>query len=163
MTVNDTTPLVDSDYLLEKFEGKGGWTYAIIPEVLQDKHAPFGWVRVKGYIDDYQLNNYRLMPMGNGKLFLPVRAEIRKKIGKKQGDSIHVVLFADDDPISLPEELKLCFEVEKDAFQIFQDLKEGEQKALSDWINAARDDMEKIDRISVTLEKLRKKGGLKNK
>lgn len=27
-------PLVDKDYLLQKFEGKGGWTYAEIPEIL---------------------------------------------------------------------------------------------------------------------------------
>ena len=24
-------PLVDKEYLLEKFPGKGGWTYALIP------------------------------------------------------------------------------------------------------------------------------------
>ena len=63
---NEEKPLVNQDYLLQKFPGKGGWTYAEIPEVLQDKHAPFGWVKVKGSIDGYQFKNYRLMPMGNG-------------------------------------------------------------------------------------------------
>ncbi len=75
----DQKPLVDKEYLLQKYPGKGGWTYAAIPEVLQDKHAWFGWVRVKGFIDHHELKNYRLMPMGNGSLFLPVKAEIRKK------------------------------------------------------------------------------------
>ena len=37
-------PLVDKDYLLEKFQGKGGWTFAKIPEILQNKHSPFGLV-----------------------------------------------------------------------------------------------------------------------
>ena len=41
-------PLVDKDYLLERTPGNGGWTYAPIPEVPQDKKAPFGWVKVKG-------------------------------------------------------------------------------------------------------------------
>jgi len=27
-------PLVNRKYLLEKYPGKGGWTYAAIPEVL---------------------------------------------------------------------------------------------------------------------------------
>ena len=36
-------PLVDKDYLLERTPGNGGWTYAPIPEVPQDKKAPFGW------------------------------------------------------------------------------------------------------------------------
>jgi len=35
-------PLVNKKYLLEKYLGKGGWTYAAIPEVLQNKKAPFG-------------------------------------------------------------------------------------------------------------------------
>ena len=63
-------PLVDKVYLLEKFTGKGAWTYAEIPEISQDKTAPFGWVKVKGFIDDYELNQHKLLPMGNGKLFL---------------------------------------------------------------------------------------------
>jgi hypothetical protein len=35
-------PLIDKKYLLEKFQGKGGWTYASIPDISQDKHSPFG-------------------------------------------------------------------------------------------------------------------------
>ena len=77
-------PLIDEKYLLEKFPGKGGWTYAKIPEILQDKSSPFGWVRVRGSIDGYEIKSYHLMPMGNGNLFLPVKAEIRKKIEKKK-------------------------------------------------------------------------------
>jgi hypothetical protein len=65
--------------VLEKIPGKGGWTYVVINEIAPDKRAKFGWVKVRGSIDDYELNQYKLMPMGNGKLFLPVRAEIRKK------------------------------------------------------------------------------------
>ena len=77
-------PLVDREYLLEKFPGKGGWTYAQIPEILQNKQSAFGWVRVRGTIDNFEIKNYNLMPMGNGKLFLPVKAEIRKKIKKRR-------------------------------------------------------------------------------
>jgi len=76
-------PLVDKKYKLEKFPGKGGWTFARIPEILQDKTKPFGWVKVRGTIDGYEIKKYNLMPMGDGMLFLAVRAEIRKKINKK--------------------------------------------------------------------------------
>ena len=48
-------PLVDKKYLLEKFSGKGGWTFARIPEILQNKNAPFGWVKVRGTIDGYKI------------------------------------------------------------------------------------------------------------
>jgi hypothetical protein len=79
-------PLADNKYLLEKYPGKDGWTYAEIPEVPQSRNSPFGWVKVKGSIDNHEFKNYHLMPMGNGKLFLPVKSDIRKKIGKKEGD-----------------------------------------------------------------------------
>ena len=76
--------LVDKEYLLEKFQGKGGWTFARIPEIAQNKNSPFGWVKVRGTIDNFEIKNYNLQPMGKGSLFLPVKAEIREKIRKKQ-------------------------------------------------------------------------------
>ncbi len=72
-------PLVDDQFLLQKYPGKGGWTYTVLPESVRKKKTPFGWIQVKGFIDSFELKAYRLMPMSNGKLFLPVRAEIRKK------------------------------------------------------------------------------------
>jgi hypothetical protein len=83
-------PLVDKKYLLERFPGKGGWIYTIIPEILPDKHSPFDWVKVKGSIDGFEFKNYHLLPTvkGNGRLFLAIKAEIRKAIKKQQ-----VILF----------------------------------------------------------------------
>jgi hypothetical protein len=75
-------PLVDKLFKLERFPGKGGWTYARIPQILPSTDQPFGWVKVRGSIDGYEIDKYHLMPMGNGKLFLPVKADIRKKIKK---------------------------------------------------------------------------------
>lgn len=72
-------PDVDERYLLEKFTGKGGQNYALIPEILQDKKTPFGWVKDRGSIDGYEIKKYHLMPMDNGLLFLPVKAAIRYK------------------------------------------------------------------------------------
>jgi hypothetical protein len=147
-------PLVDQEYLLEKFAGKGGWTYAAIPEILSDPHAHFGWVRVKGSIDGYEIKNYHLMPMGNGKLFLAVKAEIRKKIGKQAGDSVHVRLWADNDPVEIPEELLLCLMDEPGVYEAFLKYPEGEQKAFIDWIYEAKRDETRIDRIVKTMEKV---------
>ncbi|KAF2518664.1 DUF1905 domain-containing protein [Flavobacterium salilacus subsp. salilacus] len=146
--------LTNKTYLLEKFPGKGGWTYAQIPEIKPDKSAPFGWVRVKGTIDDYEIKNYHLMPMGNGKLFLPVKAEIRKKIKKQAGDYIHVILYLDDTPLELPEELKLCLQNEPNAYETFCGYTDGEQKAFIDWIYAAKKEETKVERIVKILKKI---------
>lgn len=147
-------PLVDQDYLLQKMEGKGGWTYAAIPEIVQDKHAYFGWVKVRGTIDDYEIANYHLMPMGNGQLFLSVKAEIRKKIGKKEGDWVHVTLYSQELSTIVPDDFLLCLQDEPVAYQKFQQLSESEQKTMMDWIYAAKRDEQKVERIAQTLDKL---------
>jgi len=149
-------PLVNKKYLLKKYPGKGGWTYAAIPEIIQDKKAPFGWVKVKGTIDNYEIKNYHLMPMDNGLFFLPVKASIRKIIGKKEGDFVQVVLYADQDPIEIPQELLQCLLDDPIAHKNFFSYSEGEQKAFIDWIYSARTDKTKVERIVKTLEKLAK-------
>lgn len=140
-------PLVDQDYRLHKFPGKGGWTYAEIPEILPDRKAWFGWVKVRGSIDGYELKQYRLMPMGNGKLFLPVKAEIRKRIRKEEGDLVRVILFKDDTPDEIPQELIDCLQAEPPAYDLFQRLPKGEQKVYVDWIYSAKKDETRVERI----------------
>lgn len=149
-------PLVDKDYLLEKFPGKGGWTYALIPEILQDKHSHFGWVIVNGSIDGYAINKYHLMPSGNGQLILAVKAEIRKKIKKQAGDYVHVILYADNEPLDIPDELLLCLYDDPEAWQFFRSLNESEQHNYVKWIYSARTDETRVERIAKTLVRLSK-------
>jgi hypothetical protein len=147
-------PLVDKQYMLEKFPGKGGWTYAAIPDILPDKHAHFGWVRVKGSIDGFEIKNYNLMPMGNGCLFLPVKAEIRKKIGKQEGDMVHVILSPDSAPVEIPNELLLCLKEDSSIFEAFNKFPEGEKKYMIDWIYSAKKDSTKVERIAKSIKVL---------
>jgi hypothetical protein len=152
--IKSEKPLVNKKYLLEKYPGKGGWTYAVIPEISQNKKSPFGWVKVKGSIDDYELHNYKLMPMGNGKLFLPVKAEIRKKIGKNEGDWVKVILYLDDSPLEVPEEFMICLKEDPVAYKTFLSYTEGQQKEFIDWIYSAKTETTKEGRIAETLNKL---------
>ena len=154
--MTSTDCLVNNTYLLEKIPGKGGWTYAAIPELVQNKQAPFGWVKVKGSIDGFHINKYHLMPMGNGRLFLPVKAAIRKKINKQAGDYVHIILYPDHDPLKVPEELWLCLQDDADALSFFNSLKENEQLLYIKWIYSAKTDQTKVDRIAQTLNKLAK-------
>ncbi len=146
--------LVKKEYLLEKFSGKGGWTFARIHEIPQDKKAPFGWVKVKGWIDNYEIKNYKLMPMGNGKLFLPIKASIRKKIGKQAGDKVEIILYPDNSPIVIPNELKLCLIDIPNAYEEFCKFSDGEKKTMIDWIFSAKKVETKTDRILALIEKL---------
>ena len=156
-------PLVNKKYLLEKFPGKGGWTFARIPGILKDKNVPFGWVKVKGSIDDAEIKKYHLMPMGNGKLFLPVKAEIRKKIKKQEGDYVHVILYADNDPLEVPGEMLICLQEEPAALEFFNSLSESEQKFYIQWVYSAKKEETKINRLAKTINRLLKKQKLYDK
>lgn len=147
-------PLIRKKYLLEKFPGKGGWTFARIPEILQDKSKRFGWVKVRGSIDGYEIRKCHLMPMGDGKLFLPVKAEIRKKIKKKDGDYVHVILYADTEPLEVPQEMLLCLEDEPAALKFFKSLSESEQNFYIQWIYSAKKEDTKVDRLAKTVNRL---------
>ena len=147
-------PLVDKKYKLSKFPGKGGWTYTTISEIPPNKKQKFGWVKVKGFIDNYELKSYKLMPMGNGKLFLPVRAEIRKKIGKKEGDWVKVILFHDLDPLEIPADFLQCLRDEPAAYKVFYSFNESNQKYYIDWIYSSKREDTRVDRMATTIDRL---------
>jgi len=151
--------LINKRFKLERFPGKGGWTFARIPEILQDKSKPFGWVRVSGRIDGYEISKCHLMPMGNGKVFLPVRSEIRKKIKKDAGDTIHVMLYRDDEPLEIPSEMMECLKDEPHALEFFNSLSDSEKNFYVKWIYSAKKEDTKVERIAKTVDRLLK--GLK--
>lgn len=150
-------PLVNKKYKLQKYPGKGGWVYTVIEEIAPDKKAKFGWVQVSGSIDGFELKRYKLMPMGNGKLFLPVRAEIRKAISKTEGDMIHVILHADNSPIEIPQDFLFCLEDEPAAKKFFCTLTESEQQFYIKWIYEAKQEATKTKRIAESITRLFKK------
>ncbi len=146
--------LVNQVYLLEKFPGKGGWTFARLPEILPDKNAPFGWVSVFGTIDNIAIKGYHLMPMGNGQLFLPIKAAIRKQLGKSSGDKVHVILYRDNLPTEIPEELMQCFQDEPGSYEAFKNLTESEKKANIENIYTAKSQITKANRILALMKRL---------
>lgn len=139
--------LVNKRYPLQQFPGKGGWIYAAIPEIKADKKNPFGWVRVKGSVDGVPISHYHLMPMGNGQLFLPVKAEIRKQIRKKAGDWITVELFPDNGPVNVPDELLQCLKDEPAALKKFNAMPDQEKIAAIKYIYAVKKEETRAARI----------------
>lgn len=131
------SPIVDGELLLLKYPGKGGWTYAEIPHLLQERQKPFGWLKVKGTIDNYELKEFNLAP-NKGGLFMPVRSEIRKAIGKEAGDYVKVVLYEDHSVFVIPDEIIDCLKLDELAHQKFMKLKPRCQKEYITWIYSAK-------------------------
>lgn len=145
--------VIDKEVVLEKFSGKGGWTYARLPEI-PNQNKPFGLKKVKGRIDDFEIDQYHLMPMGTGYLFLPVKAAIRKKIKKEAGDMVRVILYEDDAPLEIPDEFMLCLKDEPQAFQHFMSFSEIEQRKYINWVYSVKSENLRIERMVKAINKI---------
>ncbi|WP_316840450.1 YdeI/OmpD-associated family protein [Pedobacter gandavensis] len=129
-------PLIDQDLLLERFPGKGGWTYVRFPDIEAGKYNYFSWQKVKGFIDGYEINKATLMPMKKGVLFLPVKAAIRKEIKKQEGEHVRVCLYPDSDPkLEIANEDFIdCLKDEPAAWAAFKKLPASKQEECFTWL-----------------------------
>lgn len=147
--------LTDKQYQLERFSGKGGWTYVALPEIPKDKDAPFGIVKVKGRIDDYAINGVTLMSF-SGILIMAVKAEIRKAIGKEEGDYVQVTLYKDYSVFTIPEDFKQAL-IEEGVFEAFKSYRQWEQRMCIQHIFSAKREATVKERIVKIIYKLKRR------
>lgn len=141
-------------FILERFSGKGGWTYIKLSGDLIKSSKAFGMMKVSGSIDSFTFEGKHLMPMGNGYVFLPVAKPIRKAIGKEEGDVVEIQFYRDEIPEKLPQELIDCLKDDPGKFELFNQLPKIEQKDWIEYIYSVEDVDLKSNRILKLLKSL---------
>jgi len=149
---------------IKKFDKQGektGWSYIEIPEEIASKIKP-GYkksYRVKGSLDNYKIERTSLLPMGNGNFIIPLNAGIRKGLGKRKGAKIIVKLEEDIRKVEINETFLLCLADEPNALEFFNSLPGSHRNYFSKWIESAKTEATKENRIARAVIALSQKLG----
>ena len=151
--------MVSFKTIVKKFGSKGektGWTYFEISneQAEQLKPANKKSFRVKGKINNLSINKVALLPMGKGDFIMPLNGEMRKKTGIRQGEMINVQLTEDKEEIKLNADFMECLEQEETGMKYFKSLTPSHQKYFSKWIEQAKSDNTRANRIAKAVNAL---------
>lgn len=134
----------------------GGGAFVEVPF---DVEAAFGSKKpkIKAMIEGVPYRGI-LTRMGTDCHILGIRKDIREQIGRTFGDEVTVTVEPDTEPrvIEVPAELKKAFKTEKEAKAFFEKLSYTHQREYVNWINEAKREETRQNRIGKTIEMLKK-------
>jgi len=156
--------MIQFNAVIKKFAKQGektGWSYIEIPSEIASQIKPDykKSYRVKGSLDNYKIERTSLIPMGGGSFIIPINATIRKALGKRQGATIKVSLTEDVRAVQINKAFLICLADEPSALQFFNSLPGSHRNYFSKWIESAKTEETKANRIARAVTALSRKLG----
>lgn len=156
--------MVDYKTTILKFDKNGdktGWTYIEVPADIAEQLMPGHKksFRIKGKLDRHAIKQVALIPIGKGNFIIPVNADMRKALGKKEGAQVLVSIAVDKAAFKFDEDFIACLDDEPKATQYFKTLTASHQKYFSKWIASAKTEETKVKRITMAVSALSREMG----
>jgi hypothetical protein len=147
---------------IKKFASQGektGWTYIDVPQKISALLAPGNKksFRVKGKIDEYEIHNVALLPMGNGDFIMALNAAMRKGIEKQKGAMVTVTIEPDHSDLPQNKALLECLKDEPIAEAYFNSLAPSHRYYYTILIESAKSETTKSNRIALAVNTLLRK------
>ncbi|MBX3164538.1 MAG: DUF1905 domain-containing protein [Bacteroidetes bacterium] len=148
--------------IIQKFSNnkeKTGWSYVEMPVDIWKKlklknRREF---RVKGFLDDVNVERLSCMPMKDGNFIIPLNAELRKKLGKNEGAMLHLKIEVDTSPALQSAELMECLNDDDIALKQFNSLLLSHRNYFHRYVYTAKGAATKAGRIVNVINAMHKK------
>lgn len=138
---------------IERFNDMGektGWTYVFIPldianQIKADCRKSY---RVKGRLDQVEIEGMSMVPMGEGNFIIALNGALRKKLKKDKGAVLELSLSEDVTfKIEMPEDLEMCLSDEDHLMGNFLKQPKSHQNHYINWLNTAKTEITRTKRI----------------
>lgn len=147
---------------IQKFSNKGektGWTYVDMPPdiITKLKLKTKKEFRIKGLMDDVTFDRLATYPIGDGNFIIAINAEMRKKLGKKEGAMVSIKFELDKREALKSQELLDCLSEEPEALEHFKCLTPSHQNYFHKYVLSAKGADTRAGRIVSTINAMYKK------
>jgi hypothetical protein len=138
--------------IIQKFASKAektGWTYVDMPMdvILRLKLKSRREFRIKGMMDDVKFERLTCYPSKEGHFIIAINAELRKKLGKKEGAMLNIKFEPDKSEALKSQELLDCLADDKIAQKQFNTLNLSHQNYFHRYVFSAKGADTKAGRI----------------
>ncbi|PCJ82494.1 MAG: hypothetical protein COA49_00040 [Bacteroidetes bacterium] len=147
---------------LKRPDGIGTWHYIDTPIQVEKEFDTKGKVRICGNINTIPFHS-TLIPRGNGEHYIVLDKIIREKAKIEVGDQMKIEIWQDhsERKVTVPSDFKTALSKKKSTLLFFKGLAYSHQKAYIDWVNDAKKEETRKNRIVKSILKLADKKKLK--